>query len=128
LTRRDARYGVLPGVRPVESVEEMARPGIFESDEELEEFLARTSMPLAARLTALAWCVTFVTVGELWQWATMRSWGRRTREELEGLAERCCQRSGAGYLLMLGGAADPDQPTTPGLLPAAWCMACRSRP
>jgi predicted nucleic acid-binding protein len=27
--------------------------------------------------------VTFVTVGELWQWATMRSWGRRTREELE---------------------------------------------
>src|SRR5262249_58416511 len=39
--------------------------------------------PLAARLTAVAWCVTFVTVGELWQWATMRSWGRRTRQELE---------------------------------------------
>jgi toxin FitB len=38
---------------------------------------------LAAKLTAAAWCVTFVTVGELWQWATMRSWGRRTREELE---------------------------------------------
>jgi len=38
---------------------------------------------LAARLTAVAWCVTFVTVGELWQWATMRSWGRRTRQELE---------------------------------------------
>ena len=27
--------------------------------------------------------MTFVTVGELWQWATMRSWGRRSREELE---------------------------------------------
>lgn len=39
--------------------------------------------PLAARRTAIAWCVTFVTVGELWQWATMRTWGRRTREELE---------------------------------------------
>jgi predicted nucleic acid-binding protein len=39
--------------------------------------------PLAAKLTGLGWCVTFVTVGELWQWATMRSWGRRTREELE---------------------------------------------
>ena len=39
--------------------------------------------PLAARLTAVAWCVTFVTVGELWQWATLRSWGRRTRQELE---------------------------------------------
>jgi hypothetical protein len=28
------------GVRPVGRVGEMARPGIFESDEELEEFLA----------------------------------------------------------------------------------------
>jgi predicted nucleic acid-binding protein len=41
------------------------------------------SDPLAARLTDMAWCVTFVTVGELWQWATTRSWGPRTREDLE---------------------------------------------
>jgi hypothetical protein len=27
--------------------------------------------PMAARLTGTAWCVTFVTVGELWQWATI---------------------------------------------------------
>jgi toxin FitB len=39
--------------------------------------------PMAARLTGAAWCVTFVTVGELWQWATTRSWGPRTREQLE---------------------------------------------
>ena len=39
------------GVRPVESVEEMARPGIFESDEELEEFLAHV---YAARRADLA--------------------------------------------------------------------------
>ena len=39
--------------------------------------------PLAARLTGMAWCVTFVTVGELWQWAVTRSWGTRTREELD---------------------------------------------
>ena len=38
---------------------------------------------LAARLTGVTWCVTFVTVGELWQWATMRSWGPRSRDELE---------------------------------------------
>jgi hypothetical protein len=28
------------GVRPIESVDDMARPDLFESDEELEEFLA----------------------------------------------------------------------------------------
>ncbi len=28
------------GVKPVKSVDDMARPGLFESDEELEEFLA----------------------------------------------------------------------------------------
>ena len=28
------------GVRPVESVEDMAQDGVFESDEELEDFLA----------------------------------------------------------------------------------------
>jgi hypothetical protein len=28
------------GVRPVESVDAMARPGLFESDEEWQEFLA----------------------------------------------------------------------------------------
>src|SRR6266700_6247634 len=39
--------------------------------------------PLAGKLTGLTWCVTFVTVGELWQWAAMRSWGRSTREDLE---------------------------------------------
>jgi toxin FitB len=39
--------------------------------------------PLAARLTGMAWCVTFVTVGELWQWAVTRSWGTRTRQELD---------------------------------------------
>jgi predicted nucleic acid-binding protein len=44
--------------------------------------------PLAARLTGMAWCVRFVTVGELWQWATTRNWGPRTREELEQWLDR----------------------------------------
>jgi predicted nucleic acid-binding protein len=39
--------------------------------------------PMAARLTGTAWCVKFVTVGELWQRATTRSWGPRIREQLE---------------------------------------------
>jgi hypothetical protein len=28
------------GIRPIESVDELVRPGAFESDEELDEFLA----------------------------------------------------------------------------------------
>lgn len=39
------------GVRPVASVEDMARPDLFESDEELEEFLAHV---YAARHADLA--------------------------------------------------------------------------
>jgi len=39
------------GVQPVESVEDMAQDGVFESDEELEEFLAHV---YAARRADLA--------------------------------------------------------------------------
>jgi len=38
-------------IRPVESVEDMAQPGVFESDEELEQFLAHV---YAARHTNVA--------------------------------------------------------------------------
>jgi toxin FitB len=30
-----------------------------------------------------SWCVTFVTVGELWRWAHGRGWGARGRRVLE---------------------------------------------
>lgn len=43
----------------------------------------RLTGPLVARLTNQVWCVTFVTVGELWQWADMRSWGMRSRGDLD---------------------------------------------
>jgi hypothetical protein len=39
------------GVRPIESVDELARPDLFESDEELDEFLA---MVYTDRHTGLA--------------------------------------------------------------------------
>jgi hypothetical protein len=49
---RPCRAGVPPpGVRPVESVDDMARPGLFDSDEEGEEFLADL---YAARRSGLA--------------------------------------------------------------------------
>lgn len=37
---------------------------------------------LAGRLPGKDLCVTFVTVGELWKWAELRSWDLRTRAEL----------------------------------------------
>src|SRR5260370_3926971 len=43
---------------------------------------------VAVKLTGLAWCVTFVTVGELWQWASARGWGRLAREGLEHWLDR----------------------------------------
>ena len=56
---------------------------VLDTDVASRAIKGKVGDPLAARLTGLAWCVTFVTVGELWQWAAARSWGPRTREQLE---------------------------------------------
>lgn len=61
---------------------------VLDTDVASEAIKRRFSGPLAAKLTGKAWCVTFITVGELWQWAEQRSWGRRTREELEQWLDR----------------------------------------
>ena len=43
----------------------------------------RLSGPPAAAVLGRRWCVTFVTVGELWRWSGTRRWGPRARRELE---------------------------------------------
>jgi predicted nucleic acid-binding protein len=43
----------------------------------------RLTGPLVPRVVGRPWCVTFVTVGELWLWAFSRRWGSRSRRELE---------------------------------------------
>lgn len=50
----------------------------------------RLGPALTARIAGAAWFVSFVTVGELWQWADAdaRSWGRRSRAELEHFLDR----------------------------------------
>jgi toxin FitB len=60
-----------------------ARYVVLDTDVASRVIKRQPGHPLATRLTGATLCVTFVTVGELWQWATMRSWGPRTREELE---------------------------------------------
>lgn len=54
-------------------------------DTDVSSFILRDRLTgsLVAKLTDRVWCVTFVTVGELWQWAEMRSWGPRSRDDLD---------------------------------------------
>jgi predicted nucleic acid-binding protein len=61
---------------------------VLDTDVASQAIKGKLDDPLAARLTGMTWGVTFVTVGELWQWATMRSWGPRTREHLEQWLDR----------------------------------------
>ncbi len=56
---------------------------VLDTDVSSRSIKRKLTGPLAVRLTGFAQCVTFVTVGELWQWAAARSWGRATREDLE---------------------------------------------
>jgi predicted nucleic acid-binding protein len=43
----------------------------------------RLPPPVLTRLVGKQPCVTFVTLGELTQWAELRQWGRRNRDALE---------------------------------------------
>lgn len=42
----------------------------------------RLPSPVMTRLIGKQPCITFVTLGELTQWAELRQWGRRNREAL----------------------------------------------
>jgi predicted nucleic acid-binding protein len=56
---------------------------VLDTDVSSQVIRDRLTGPLLARLANQTWCVTFVTVGELWKWADMRSWGARSRRDLE---------------------------------------------
>jgi predicted nucleic acid-binding protein len=55
---------------------------VLDTDVSSKIMRGRLEGGLAGRLTGLTWCVTFVTIGELWQWAEIRSWGPDTRDRL----------------------------------------------
>jgi predicted nucleic acid-binding protein len=54
-------------------------------DTDVASKLLKGQLPvrLLVRLAPFAPCITFVTLGELTEWAITRSWGRRTVEVLE---------------------------------------------
>ena len=59
------------------------RPVVLDTDVSSQILKNRLTGPLATRLVGATWCVTFVTVAELWQWAEVRHWGHRTRDQLD---------------------------------------------
>lgn len=59
------------------------RPVVLDTDVSSQALKNRLTGPLATRLIGATWCVTFVTVAELWQWAEIRHWGHRTRDQLD---------------------------------------------
>lgn len=59
------------------------RAVVLDTDVASRALKGRLSGPLSTKLIGATWCVTFVTVAELWQWAEIRHWGPRTREQLQ---------------------------------------------
>ena len=59
------------------------RPVVLDTDVSSQILKNRLTGPLATKLIGATWCVTFVTVAELWQWAEIRHWGHRTRDQLD---------------------------------------------
>jgi toxin FitB len=45
-------------------------------------FRKRLPAPMSARLSDKPWCLTFVAVGEMTQWARMRNWSPRNESAL----------------------------------------------
>jgi len=57
---------------------------VLDTDVASASFRNRVPERLRARLAGQTLCISFVTLGELTKWATLRSWGPR---RLAGLAE-----------------------------------------
>ena len=56
---------------------------VLDTDVASASFLGRLPGRLRARLAASTACITFVTLGELTKWTTVRSWGPGRRQALE---------------------------------------------
>ena len=56
---------------------------VLDTDVASLAFRNRLPAVMAARLVDRTWCVTYVSVGEMTQWAQLRSWGARNRGALD---------------------------------------------
>jgi predicted nucleic acid-binding protein len=60
-------------------------------DTDVASLIFRKRLPaaMAARLANKTWCLTFVTIGEMTQWAALRDWSRRNLASLEAWMADC---------------------------------------
>lgn len=81
---------------------------------------------MAARLAGKVWCVTFVTIGEMTQWARLRNWSPRNQATLEswlsGLAVIDSSRAAAHIWGIL--SADGKQRGRTHPINDMWIAAC----
>jgi hypothetical protein len=95
---------------------------ILDTDVSSLSLKRRLPSPALTRLIGKQPCITFVTLGELTQWAELRRWGRRNRDALDSWLDGVIilpysedvARTWGGSPRPRSSEADPDQPTTPG--------------
>lgn len=111
---------------------------VLDTDVASQIIKERLTGPLVGRLAGPVWAVTFVTVGELWKWAELRSWGVQSRSWLETWLSRVVillyntkvSRTWgeiAAAAQRRSGVAGPCRSTTRGSRRAAWRASCRWR-
>jgi predicted nucleic acid-binding protein len=81
---------------------------------------------LAGELVKSRWHVTFVTVGELWRWASVRRWGRTSRAELERWLARVTVLESDDDVCRTWGqiSADANRRGRPRPINDSWIAAC----
>lgn len=99
---------------------------VLDTDVASRSIRRRLDGPLATKLTGTAWCVTFVAVGELWQWASIRSWGPRTREGLQRWLDRVLVLDSDDTVSRIWGRISADARNSGRPRPAndSWIAAC----
>jgi predicted nucleic acid-binding protein len=88
-------------------------------DTDVSSLSLKNRLPSAVltRLIGKQPCITFVTLGELAQWAELRQWGRRNRDALENWLD--------GVIIL---PCSEDVPRTWGRISAAAIQRGRARP
>ncbi len=97
-------------------------------DTDVASLIFRRKLPgqIAARLAGKTWCVTFVTVGEMTQWAWLRSWSSRNIGALDDWLSNLVVLDGTWESARTWGRISADGKRRGRTLPVndSWIAAC----